>query len=291
MSLVQLWSRIPVLLRAVVTGPAVGLLASLSWSRLVGANIRHGYNVPWAVPIMIVLLAAWWWYFAQGRGWPRSTGEMRRASARANPVPDRLWGHALGAGVLGLFCVLLFQGVLARLVTLPHQQEIDPSQFPLPTVIAWVVMSALVAGVVEETAFRGYMQGAIERRHGPVIAILVSGTVFGLAHFSHPEVGIVLLPYYLAVSAVYGSLAYATNSTIPGMVLHSGGNMLSLFGLFTRGRSEWQLGVKQSPLVWQSGIDMAFVVNLILLLGAATGTWLVFRSLIQAASRRTAPDG
>jgi hypothetical protein len=28
-------------------------------------------------------------------------------------------------------------------------------------IIAWVIMSALVAGVVEETAFRGYVQAAL----------------------------------------------------------------------------------------------------------------------------------
>ena len=70
----------------------------------------------------------------------------------------------------------------------------------------WVVMSAVVAGVVEETSFRGYLQRPIERRHGPVIAILVTGSVFGLAHFAHPDVGVVLLPFYIAVAAVYGAL-------------------------------------------------------------------------------------
>lgn len=49
-----------------------------------------------------------------------------------------------------------------------------------------------------ETAFRGYVQGGIERHRGPVLAILLSGSLFGLEDFSHPEVGIALLPYYIA---------------------------------------------------------------------------------------------
>jgi membrane protease YdiL (CAAX protease family) len=182
---------------------------------LVAANIRRGSNVPWAVPIMAVLLTVFWWYFIRGRGWPDSTREARRLGARANRVPDNLMGPALGAGLLGLIGVLLLQGVLGRLISLPQQHDLDPSQFPLATVVAWVTMSALVAGVVEETALRGYAQGGIERRHGPVLAILVTGSLFALAHFSHPEVGIALLPYYIAVSAVYGGLAYATDSTLP----------------------------------------------------------------------------
>jgi membrane protease YdiL (CAAX protease family) len=279
----QLWLRIPAFLRAVVAGLTVGLLGSVSWTRLLNANIRYGSNVPWAVPIMAILLAVWWWYFARGRGWPASTAEARRLHARANPVPDHLWGPALGAGLLGLFSVLLLQGVLGRLVSLPQQQDLDPSKFPLTTVLAWVIMSALVAGVVEETAFRGYVQSGIERRHGPGLAILVTGSLFGLAHFSHPEVGLKLLPYYIAVSAVYGGLAYATDSTLPGIVLHSAGNVFSAFSLFTQGRSEWQLGNSQPTLVWQSGVDVAFVVNVILLLVVSAVACLAYQALISAA--------
>ena len=84
------------------------------------------------------------------------------------------------------------QGVMSRLVALPQQQDLDVSQYPAVTVLMWVVMSAVVVGVVEETSFRGYLQRPIERQHGPVIAILVTGSLFGFAHFAHPEVGLVL---------------------------------------------------------------------------------------------------
>jgi len=278
----QLWLRLPALLRAVLAGIVVGGVGTLAWAKLVDENIRHGSNVPWAVPIMAILLAAWGWYFVRGRGWPASTVEARRQSARANRVPDDLWGPAIGAGLLGLMAVLLLQGVMGRLVSLPQQRDIDPSKFPLGTVIAWVVMSAIVAGVVEETGFRGYMQGGIERRHGPVPAILVTGSAFGFVHFSHPEVGIALLAYYLAVAAVYGGLAYATNSTLPSMILHTGGNIFSAFSLFAEGRSEWQLGTGKPTLVWNSGIDAGFVVNVILFLAVSAGTWIAYKALISA---------
>jgi membrane protease YdiL (CAAX protease family) len=270
------------LLRAVVLGLVAGLLGAGSWAWLLDANIRHGADVPWAVPVMVILLGLWWLYFARGRGWPAATSEARRRSGRANPVPSDLWGPALGAGVLGLIAVLLLQGVLARLVSLPQQQELDPSKFPVATVVAWVVMSAIVAGVVEETAFRGYLQGGIERHYGPVIAILVTGSLFGFAHFRHPEVGVVLLPYYIAVTAVYGGVAYAMNSTFPSMVLHSGGNVFSAVGLFTLGRSEWQLGIEEPVLVWQSGVDAPFVISLLAFVVVSAGTVVAFRGLVAA---------
>jgi membrane protease YdiL (CAAX protease family) len=205
-------------------------------------------------------------------------------NARANSLPGETWGLALLAGILGLVSILLFQGVLNRLVALPQQQDLDISQYPFATVLLWVVMSAVVAGVVEETAFRGYLQRPIERRHGAVVAILVSGSLFGLAHFTHPEVGVVLLPYYLAVAAVYGALASLTDSTLPSMVLHAGGNMFSAVGLFSHGRSEWQLSTTPTPLIWQTGADAAFLGNLVALLVVGTLTVWAYVAVARASN-------
>ena len=271
-----LWLRVPVLARAVIIGLAMAAAGTIPWSKLVSVNMRHGAWLPWAVPVMGVYL--WlFWRFARGAGWPRAAADARRAHSRANPLPEEAWGPALVAGMLGLVSILLLQGVLGRLVTLPQQRDLDVSKYPIASVLVWVVMSAVVAGVVEETSFRGYMQRPIERRHGPLVAILVTGSLFGIAHFTHPEVGLVLLPYYLAVAAVYGMLAHLTDSTLPSMVLHAGGNMFSALDLFGRGRSEWQLSTAPRPLIWQSGLDAAFMSNLaaVVLVGALT-VWAYF---------------
>lgn len=183
---------------------------------------------------------------------------------------------------------------MARLVRLPAQRDLDPSQFPQITVLLWVVMSAIVAGVVEETAFRGYLQRPIERRHGPVVAILVTGVLFGFGHFGHPEVGMKLLPYYVAVAAVYGSLAYFTESTLPSMTLHAGGNMFSAFDFFTRGRSEWELSTAEPKLIWETGLDAAFAGTVIAFLALSALTVWAFVALSRAAQAERAavpPNG
>jgi len=278
----RLWLRVPVAGRAVLVGLAVAAAGTIPWVALVSANTRYLSTLPWAVPLMAIYLWSYWRYFGRGAGWPRSTAEARRRNARANALTDEAWGLALLAGMLGLVGVLLLQGVLSRLVAVPEQRELDASQYPVVTVLMWVVMSAVVSGVVEETSFRGYLQRPIERRHGPMVAILVTGSLFGLAHFGHPEVGVVLLPFYVAVAAVYGALAYFTDSTMPGMVLHAGGNMLSAFDLFARGRSEWQLTVAVKPLVWETGPDLAFWGNVAALLVVATLTVGAYASLARA---------
>jgi len=197
---------------------------------------------------------------------------------------------ALFAGGLGLLAVVLLQIVLNRLVTLPQQRDLDASQFPLVTVVAWVFMSAIVAGVTEEASFRGYMQGPIERRHGPVIAILVTGTLFGFAHFTHPEVTLILMPFYLAVAAVYGALAYLTNSIFPSIVLHAGGNVVAAFGLFTQGRSAWQASSTPQPLIWDSGADASFWASLVAALMVAAAAVWAYAGLARV-TRNASPAG
>ncbi len=277
-------------MRAVLTGLVAAAAGTLPWAFLASVNLEHGSSWPWAVPIMAVYL--WlYWRFVRGDGWPRSTSATRRANSRANGLPEDLWGPALLAGVLGLAAVLLLQGVLSRLVTLPQQRDLDPSQYPPMTVALWLLMSALVAGVVEETSFRGYMQKPIERRHGPVVAILITGSLFGFVHFSHPEVTLVLLPFYLAVAAVYGALAHLTDSTRPGMVLHAGGNVFSALALFTQGRSEWQLSAAAPPLIWETGPDASFWANLAGLLAVGIAAVWAYSALAVAARAQRQLNG
>ena len=258
--MILLWRRLPIIVRAVLTGSVAAAAGTLPWAALVSANTKHWSSVPWAVPLTVAYLWLYWRY-VRGAWWPSWTAEARRTNCRANRIPEDVRGMTIFAGIVGLVAVVLLQRVMNRMVTLPRQQDLDISQFPFVTVLFWILMSAVVAGLVEETSFRGYMQGPIERRHGPVIAMSVTGLVFGFAHFTHPEVTLILMPYYLAIAAVYGALAYFTNSIFPSMVLHAGGNMLGAFDLFARGRSEWQASSAPAPLIWETGADASFWIT------------------------------
>ena len=284
-----LWKRLPVIVKAILTGSLAAAAGTMPWAYLVSANTRYWSVVPWAVPV--AALYVWlYWKYVRGSWWPASTAEARRVNCRANRLPDEVWGVAMFAGISGLVTIVLFQRVMNRMVTLPHQQELDISQYPVVTVLFWILMSALVAGVVEESAFRGYMQSPMERRHGPVISILVTGMIFGFMHFTHREVTLILLPYYVAVAAVYGALAYFTNSIYPSMILHAGGNMLSAFDLLARGGSEWQASPAPSPLIWETGPDASFWVSAaVFIFAGAVAVWAYSR--LAAAARGAAVAG
>jgi membrane protease YdiL (CAAX protease family) len=278
--MLSLWRRMPVILRALLIGSTALAAGTLPWAALVAANQRFLPSVPWSVLPAVFYLWLYWRY-VRGEGWPRSTAEARRTNTRANHLSDDVWGAALLAGALGLGALMLMQNIMNRLVVLPQRQE-DVSMFPFGTLFVLLVMGSVVAGVVEEAAFRGYMQGPIERRHGPVIAILVTGILFGFAHFTHPEVTLILMPFYLAVAAIYGTLAYLTNSILPSMVLHAGGNVFVGLIFFTTGRSEWQGSPIPAPLIWETGTDASFwitVVGFLIVGAAAVGAYAALASV------------
>jgi membrane protease YdiL (CAAX protease family) len=148
------------------------------------------------------------------------------------------------------------------------------------TAFLLLVMASIVAGVTEEAAFRGYMQGMIERRHGVVLAVIVSGALFGLLHFpNHPADVFLMLPYYIAVSAVYGGLTWAADSILPALVLHAAGDVIVLTRWWLTGRPEWQVGTTPTPLVWEGGIDLSFVLAFVAAVGLTTMTALSYRAV------------
>jgi|SRR5271166_5488839 len=282
--LVAEWPRIPVTARAVLTGLIVMLAGQFPWSILIAVNLRSPQSPPWAVPVMALYLILYWRYL-NGWGWPPGNAKKRRDSLRAPGLPGNVWLWAMSSGVLAVAAAVMLQGAYSRLIPLPA--AIPPHALPYPwfTVLLALLMSGAVAGIAEEAGFRGYMQAAIERARGPVAAIAIVSIVFAAIHFTH-GVGNTLprLPYYLAISIIYGILAYRTGSILPGLVIHAAGDALEYIVV-------WQWGIRQAaPLIWQSGPDVAFWrdLGLGLVLGIAA-VW-AYKSLTRVSFANAAPS-
>jgi membrane protease YdiL (CAAX protease family) len=193
---------------------------------------------------------------------------------RANRLTGRVWIWALLAGGLGIVTLVLALRLANRLVVLPQQTLPDLGQVPMITVLTLLLAAAPVAGIVEEAAFRGYMQGPIERRLGLPVAILITGTMFAVSHLDFTPI---LWPYYLAVAAIYGTITYLTQSILPAIVLHTSGNLFSNLDLWLHGRAEWQAG-SSTGLIWETGADHSFwIASIGLVVVGAMTVWTFTR--------------
>lgn len=117
----------------------------------------------------------------------------------------------------------------------------------------------------------------------------MTGSLFGFAHFTHPEVTLALMPFYMSVALIYGALAHLTNSILPSVVLHAGGNVLGAIGLFAGGQSEWQSSSSPEPLVWEAGADASFWLSSVAgLIATAAAIW-AYAALARVARKASEP--
>lgn len=254
----RMWARLPAVAQAVLVGLVVLVAGNFLPQGLFLANFKSP-AVPWSA----VLIGAWlWlhWQYVSGRGWPRSTSASRRRDLRAAPLSPRVWRWSLLTGALGIATLTALTYALGRLMPLELDFPEALETLPPVTLATLVVMISVMAGMVEEAAFRGYMQSRIERRHGPVVAIAVVSVLFALAHFpasvaAMPRMGLIVL-----ASVGYGILAFVTGSILPGVVLHAAGDVVG-FALLWYARhpapgaaAAGSRGL-DNPLFWINGVE------------------------------------
>ena len=213
------WMKLPLAVRAIIAGFAVLLAGIVPWSALASANLQLGSTLPWAVFVELAYLAGLWW-FLSGKGWPKSTSSVRRQYLRANAVEPRLLGWSIVAGSLFVSTLIALRVVGWLLVSVPPttlEEFALLEGHPAWTAVPLLLMGAVVTGIMEEAAFRGYMQVPLEQRYGPEIAIGVVAVIFALAHFPSP----LALPGFILGAVGWGLLAYLTDSILPGVGLHA----------------------------------------------------------------------
>lgn len=216
------WTKLPSVVRVVITGFAVLLAGILPWQGLVSVNLEVGSTFPWAFFVQLAYLALLWQYL-QGKGWPRSTAQIRHQYLRANAVPPSHLVWAIIAGSLFVAALVGLQIVGWMLVRIPPAQLEEFAileSYPAWTVIPLLLMGAVVTGLIEEAAFRGYMQVPLEERYSPEVAIGIVAVIFAIAHLPSP---LALMGLILG-GVGWGVLAYLTDSILPGIVFHTVAN-------------------------------------------------------------------
>ncbi|HWY50746.1 MAG TPA: type II CAAX endopeptidase family protein [Chthoniobacterales bacterium] len=248
------WSNLPVSLRAIVSGLLIGLVAANVWPILLS---RLG--VPLAVVAEFIFLSLYVWW-ASGGGPPQTTQASRANAFRRCPLSSAQWFWGIVAALFFAATVHAAIVLLFRFVPFPaaaFRRGYDLSFIPsLPLKWFAVVVSALSAGICEETGFRGYMQRPIEQRHGAPVAILISSLFFTLLHLSKGWATVGMVPIVFGAGVLLGLLAWSARSLIPGMI----GHVIMDIGLF----AYWWTGIAGNFTgrpIRETGVDVSFLIT------------------------------
>jgi membrane protease YdiL (CAAX protease family) len=245
--------RLPISLRAIITGLLVALVSANVWPLLL---LKLG--APLATIAELIFLAFYLWW-AGGGGPPSATQAVRVVAFRRGGLSATQWVWGVIAAVffaatIHASIVLLFRVVPFPMASFRHGYDLSfiPS-------LSWkwivVVISAGSAGICEETGFRGYMQRPIEQRSGAVVAILISSFFFMLLHLTKDWASIGMVPIVFGAGVLLGLVAWSCGSLIPCMIGHT----LMDIGLF----AYWWTGIAgdfTAQPITHTGVDRGFLI-------------------------------
>ena len=135
----------------------------------------------------------------------------------------------------GFIGLVVLSGTDMVIFGILHYLQVSPINqtpliyLPLPTlVIASQIISAVVmAPILEEILFRGFIQSILTRKLGNYSAILITATLFMLIHLRYYG-NLYALSSVFTVGLITGYLKYRTKSLQAGMFTHFFLNLLSV---------------------------------------------------------------
>jgi membrane protease YdiL (CAAX protease family) len=273
----RFWPLRFVLFFVVLTGAYVGcgLLAGVVPKKLpfIPVDLSRPAFVLLGIAIMITI------YRLLVR-WTEKRGISELAATRAFP-------HLLGGVLLGF---AMFSGVIAIDVMLGGARVEGFAGFDG---LVSALSMALLAGVAEELIFRGAIYRLLEDGFGTLIAIVLSGVLFGLLHAFNPgatlastaaiavEAGILLAAAYLVTRSLWLAIGLhiGWNFTEGGIfgASVSGGKSHGLITTVFAG-PDWLTGGKFGPEASLTAVTLCVVVAVVLLAVAIRrGEWKPLR--------------
>ena len=150
----------------------------------------------------------------------------RRVSWRSLGFGKFDWGTVgIGCGLLvaSYAVILLHNGILILLGIETQGEQISQLFGGLDSPVWFFVVGAILAPLVEEIFFRGFLFQGFRARYGWVRALLLSSAIFGVAHLDP----VAIIPTFI-LGCLLGYLYQRSNSIWPGVIFHAIINSLGL---------------------------------------------------------------
>ena len=134
--------------------------------------------------------------------------------------------HYLGVGAILAVVVTFAGGFFNSKETLPIEELLKARV----SIVLFGVLGVLVAPLVEETIFRGFLYPVIARRLGVAAGIAITGTLFGLMHAAQLWGGWGQIALLILVGVVLTWVRARTGTVAASYFVHLGYNGLQLVG-------------------------------------------------------------
>ncbi len=149
-----------------------------------------------------------------------------RAARPLRLIGAGIAGYAVFIALISLLAVVL-RGMLGEVLPLASSvEELIGSPHSTGELIIYAVLVCVIAPIVEEIIFRGYVYAGIRRFLRPPQAMLLGGLIFWVVHFNPTALLVITL---IGIMLCY--LYERTRSLLPGMVAHGLHNAIVLVAL------------------------------------------------------------
>lgn len=205
-------------------GAALGIVAAAGGDDAPVAATAGAFALGDLVALGLVLLVA-------------RRGADRLTAATFGVRKTRFW-PAVGWMIAIYFAVVSAEGIWALIVGGAPSARGDQGQPSIAPALVALLAIAVVAPIVEEIAFRGYLFPALTRRRGPWVGAALTAVLFAAAHAAvYP---IRFLPALAAFGFGACLLYWFTGSLLPCIALHALNNGLVVGASF---HWTWQIPV------------------------------------------------
>jgi membrane protease YdiL (CAAX protease family) len=211
---------------------------------------------PWSILPMVIALWAYLKFFSGDGAQKNQRNKEIKLSHSQAIIINLEMGYS--AALLFVIIVQASFVITFRLLDFPSEKFTADykmlDSMPLWVAFAVLIMGSIVAGICEETGFRGYMQVPLEKKYGPFAGIIITSIIFMLIHLSHSWAS-PILPHIFFASVLLGILAYKSGSLIPGIIGHS---ILDIFDY-----SFWWSDIAggfHRQTIFKTGIDFHFIL-------------------------------